>query len=172
MPFFSARLAVKLRAKRMKRIWARFTIHQLMLAVAILGLLAYNATLIERICLSSNDVIRASGFVGPVRVFCFTVLASIVGSLLGCFSLLVVWRSTSTSVWPGVRGAITGVVASFLAWFVALILLFIGYGVDGQAPLSALLLSMLGAALNILPAALIGICWAWLTRRPDQGARR
>jgi hypothetical protein len=158
----------------MKRIQIRFTIHHMLLSVAIIGWIFFNGVLIERIYLSPSEehAIRPQGFVGPVRVFSFTALAWIAGSLVGCVGASLGWRSTSSSRWAVLRGAIAGGWAGFLAWYFALILLFIGYGVDGQAPLSALIMSILGAALNALPAALIAASWAWFTRWRRQSGRR
>ena len=62
-----------------------------------------------------------------------------------------------------------GAASASLTWFLALILLCIAFGVDGQAPLAALLLSILGAALNVIPGAIIGLCWELGERKKNEG---
>jgi hypothetical protein len=148
----------------MKTIRAQFTIRQLLLAVAFAAVLAFNLTLVERLWFSAKDGIRPAAFVGSVRVLSFTVCACVVGAFLGCFTGLTLWRSTPTTSWPSVRGAIAGLVAGFLSWFFAMIVVLIGYGVDGQAPLSALLMGVVGAAFNAVPGAVLASCWVWFTR--------
>jgi len=135
------------------------------LVVALAALLAFNMAFIDRLFLSSGDGIRAAAFVGPARVLFFTIAACTVGGLVGCFTAITIWRSMPPGAWPAVRGGVAGLAAGFLSWFFGLVLLFIGYGVDGQAPLSALIMGVLGAALNLIPGALLGTCWVGFKRR-------
>ncbi len=154
-----------LRAINMRRKRIQFTLRELTLAVALAALLAFNMTFMDRIFLSSDDGIRAAAFVGPARVLFFTISACTVGGLVGCFTAITIWRSILPEAWPAVRGGVAGLAAGFLSWFFGLVLLFIGYGIDGQAPLSALIMGVFGAALNLIPGALLGTCWVGFRRR-------
>ena len=151
--------AINMRGKRIQ-----FTLREMTLAVALAALLAFNIVFIDRLFLSSDDGIRAAAFVGPARVQFFTISACAVGGLVGCFTAITSWRSIPPGAWPAVRGGVAGLAAGFLSWFFGLVLLFIGYG-DGQAPLSALIMGVLGAALNLIPGALLGTCWVGFRRR-------
>jgi hypothetical protein len=53
------------------------------------------------------------------------------------------------------KGGIAGALAGFFSWFVAAILLFVAYGADGQAPLAAFGLGLLGAGINIVPGCVL-----------------
>jgi hypothetical protein len=156
-------LPLELEALRVKNIRIQFRVRDLLLAVAMSAVLAFNATLIDRICFSSSNGIRPAGNVGPVRLFGFTALACVAGPVIACASTLIIWHSVSTTSWPLLRGAKTGFCAGYLGWFFALILLCIAYGADGQAPLAALLLSVLGGVVNAILGALLACCWVWLT---------
>jgi hypothetical protein len=135
-----------------------------MLAVAFCALLACNTTLVERLCLSSPGGLEAATHVGPLRVACFTGLACLTGTLVACSCTFFVWRDIATSHSAFVRGVLVGCLAGYFAWCSALLLLCIGHGVDGQAPLFAILMSFVGAASNAVPAGLLGLCWVKLVR--------
>jgi hypothetical protein len=136
----------------------------MMLAVLSVGWLAFNAVLIHQACFASRNPIQAAAFVGRVRIFVFTALAWIVGPAVGSFVGLVGLRRISLSSRRLTRGAIAGACAGYLGWFAALVLIFIGYRVDGQAPLAAIIASIEGAVVNAVLFGVIACAWGRLAR--------
>jgi hypothetical protein len=116
----------------------------------------------------SPDVhVPAGGAASPVRVFWAVSLGWITGALVGCFGAFAGWSWTKYRKSALLRGTITGSLAGYFAWYAGLIVLFIGFGLDGQTPLSAMIMSVPGAALNAIPGALIAWSWSWSERRRD-----
>jgi hypothetical protein len=127
-----------------------------MIGVVLAAWVAVNAWLIWALLVRDPAPLpRPTG--GAVRVVLFAALACIISPALAILTLwLAIWTTAPESRMTRIFGAIIGsLVAGFAGWSSAALFLSIGYGMDGQTPLSAILMGMIGAAVQVIPGAMI-----------------
>ena len=133
-----------------------------MAAVAIAGWIAFNCRLFD-------DVVRrgaqppAPGEGG--RMFFFSMMAWVMGSCAGCAVFAGFWRRAPKARRSVVRGLIAGAWAGFCGWGLATMIICIGERADGQSAIVGGVMGAVGATINFLPGALLGLAYGWLKRR-------
>ncbi len=148
----------------------RINLKTLMVAVAIAGWISFNCRLL-------NDVMSRGG--GPPaageggRIFLFSVLGWVVGSLAGCAIFARCWLGSPKARRSVVRGFISGGEAGFCAWWLAMVFICIGYREGGQMAIGAIVMGAVGATINGLSvrAPGIGVRVAQTSPRSSGGLR-
>ena len=145
----------------------RITLRTMIASVAVAAWVAFNGRLINEL-LAIEVHPPAAGEAS--RVLFFTVLAWVMGAVAGCASGALTWRGLRQSRQSAFRGAIAGVNAGFPAWFLATVILCIGYRTNGQTLLGAHIMGFIGAIINGAAGAIVGAAYGWLKRRRENAA--
>jgi hypothetical protein len=144
----------------------KFTIRWLMAAVAVAGWILVNI----RLFAGMEDDLPSNN---PTRIAAWRIMALIVSPSLGGTAAWMAWHGFgSVDSWAAamLRGVIAGIAAGACAWFFAALLLCIGHAANGQTPLVAAILGVEGAAIHVVPGALLSGVW-WWSRRSKRAAR-
>jgi hypothetical protein len=128
-------------------------------AIGLTLIVAFNAFIIARLFKSPGYGIMLSGPPSAERIFAYASASAILGYAAAIFLGVVIWREMPLSWWPIARGAVAGAAAGMCGWPIAVLLLSMGFGFDGQVTFGAVFACPVGGVLNVIPGALAGSVW-------------
>jgi hypothetical protein len=142
----------------MKRPSLRFNLKTLVAVVAVAGWIAFNCRMLHDLMMRGVE----AGDGG--RIIFFFILAWVIATPVGFAVFAVFWRRAPKARLSVMRGFIAGACAGYCAWGLATMIIFLGERPDGQAWIGAIVLGAVGATINCLPGAFVGLANGRLKR--------